>query len=98
MQVKREDKGFLRFYYFSGMGAIFYRIFPTTEMLAIEDLSLSSRLTTKNNESLLEKLLSKSEFMTSKYLGVYGDKVDLKDALSVNKFFCKSRVIPRKFH
>lgn len=89
MQVKREDKGFLRFYYFSGMGAIFYRTFPTTEMLAIEDLSLSSRLTTKNNESLLEKLLSKSDFMTSKYLGVYDDEVDLKDVLSVNKFFAK---------
>ena len=88
-EVKRNDSGFLRFYYLDGMGAVFYRVFPTTEMLALEDLSLSSRLSTKNGESLLEKLVSKSASITNKYSKIYNEKLDLSDPVAVNKFFSK---------
>ncbi len=88
-EVRREDKGFLRFYYSDGLAAIFYRVFPTTEMLALEDLSLSSRLSTNDGESLLEKLVSKSASITDKYAKIHDEKIDLSNALSVNKFFSK---------
>ena len=88
-EVKRNDSGFLRFYYLDGMGAVFYRFFPTTEMLALEDLSLSSRLSTNNGESLLEKLVSKSTSITNKYSKIYNEKLDLSDSVSVNKFFSR---------
>ncbi len=88
-EVKRNDSGFLRFYYLDGMGAVFYRVFPTTEMLALEDLSLSSRLSTNKGESLLEKLVSKSASITNKYSRIYDEKLDLSDPVSVNKFFGK---------
>lgn len=87
--VKRNDSGFLRFYYLDGMGALFYRIFPTTEMLALEDLSLSSRLSTKSGESLLEKLVSKSASITNKYSRIFDEKLDLSDPVAVNNFFNK---------
>jgi thymidylate synthase ThyX len=88
-EVKRNDSGFLRFYYLDGMAAVFYRAFPTTEMLALEDLSLSSRLSTKEGESLLEKLVSKSASITNKYCNIYNEKLDFLDTVSVNKFFNK---------
>lgn len=88
-EVKRDDNGFLRFYYLDGMAAVFYRVFPTTEMLALEDLSLSSRLSTSKGESLLEKLVSKSSSITNKYSKLYNEKLDLSDPISVNRFFSK---------
>ncbi|MEM0143691.1 MAG: FAD-dependent thymidylate synthase [Candidatus Parvarchaeum sp.] len=88
-EVKRNDHGFLRFYYLDGMAAIFYRVFPTTEMLALEDLSLSSRLSTNKGESLLEKLISKSSSITNKYIGISVDKINLSDPTDVNRFFEK---------
>ena len=88
-EVKRNDSGFLRFYYLDGMAAVFYRVFPTTEMLALEDLSLSSRLSTSRGESLLEKLVSKSASITNKYSKISDEKIDLSDPVAVNRFFSK---------
>ncbi|MGC8533277.1 MAG: FAD-dependent thymidylate synthase [Candidatus Parvarchaeum sp.] len=88
-EIKRNDNGFIRFYYLDGMGALFYRAFPTTEMLALEDLSLSSRLSTKSGESLLEKLVSKSASITNKYSRIFDEKLDLSDPAAVNNFFNK---------
>ena len=85
--VKRKDSGFLRFYYLDEMASIFYRVFPTTEMLALEDLSISSRLSTKEGESLLERLVSKSISITNKNSKIHGEKIDLSDIADVNKFF-----------
>ncbi len=85
--VERDDRGFLRVYSYKGLGAIFYRVFPTTEMLALQDISLSSRLTTKQNESLLEKLISKSISITNKYTNLYNEKVDLNNKDDINHLF-----------
>lgn len=87
MIVEREDKGLIRFYKSKGIGGIFYRSFPTTEMFSIEDLSLSSRLTTKENETLLEKLLSKSLSFTKKYFNLIDG--NLNNLENVNYLFKK---------
>jgi thymidylate synthase ThyX len=85
--VKRDDKGFLRFYYLDEMASVFYRVFPTTEMLALEDLSISSRLNTNKGESLLERLISKSVHITDKNSRSYVGKLNLSDPADLNKFF-----------
>ncbi len=85
--LERDDKGFIRVYSFHGLGAIFYRTLPPSESLALEDLSISSRLTPKEGQTIFEKLISKSDSITKKNTNIEGGLLDLNDAKKINLYF-----------
>ena len=85
--LKRNDRGFIREYSLNGMGALFYRTIPSSESLALEDLSISSRLSPKPGQTIFDRLVSKSESITKKNTNISTTPVDLSDTQNLNAYF-----------
>ena len=85
--LKRNDHGFIREYSLNGMGALFYRTIPSSESLALEDLSISSRLSPKPGQTIFDRLVSKSESITKKNTNISTTPVNLSDTQNLNTYF-----------